>query len=206
MPLCGSCRVPVASDIGPTGPHRWSARSAPNTNHVVVMTSLILSSADSRSSLQPTTPQRMRPFILFACLLFSLRATAQLPHPEEVRFLTEYAQYSLRTELTVTKVNAATNGYQRENRDAAASATREIANLRDELAGMLNQPTRHNLSMQEAGQPENRRLAYMTEAGNAMMSELGVLFRLPTRNELPLRRSLERYQAIRQILESEFRK
>jgi hypothetical protein len=46
----------------------------------------------------------------------------------------------------------------------------------------------------------------MTEAGNAMMSELGVLFLLPTRNELPLRRSLERYQAIRQILEPEFRK
>ena len=148
----------------------------------------------------------MRAFIFLAAILFSLQSSAQTPHPEEVRFLTEYAQYSLRTELTVTKVNAVASGYQRGNLDAGISVTREVANLQDELAKMLTQATRHNISLQEARQPENRRLLYMTEAGNAMLSELGILFLLPTRNELPLRRSLERYQAIRQILEAEFRK
>jgi hypothetical protein len=101
-------------------------------------------------------------------------------------------------------VNSVASGYQRGNRDAALAVSREVTNLQEEVAQMLTQARRFNLSLQQAGQAENRRLLYLTEAGNAMLAELGILFLLPNRNELPLRRSLERYGSARQILESEF--
>jgi hypothetical protein len=108
--LASHRRRPLSSNVRPHRPTFGGLRNATNTNHVAALPSLILY-AHSLTIPSNPPPQRMRPFILIACLLLSLPTAAQLPHPEEVRFLTEYAQYSLRTELTVTKVNAATNGY-----------------------------------------------------------------------------------------------
>jgi len=146
--------------------------------------------------------QALRVLAISGALLVPCAICAQTPN-DETTFLTGYQQYVLRAQHVATKINSVVGGADRGNDLAALAATREVANLREEIAGLLSQAAISNLSRQRSGMPESRRLLYLTEAGNALMAELGIMFILPRRNELPLLRSLDRYREVRKILEFE---
>ena len=144
----------------------------------------------------------LRLLVLFFLIAIHCAGIAQAP-TDEAKFLKEYQQYVLRAQNVATKINSVIGGMDRGNDQAALAATREIANLREEIADMLNQAMKSNLARQSSGLLESRRLLYLTEAGNTLMSELGIMFILPRRNELPLLRTLDRYREVRKILEFE---
>ncbi|MDE2504100.1 MAG: hypothetical protein KGL18_14145 [Burkholderiales bacterium] len=168
--------------------------------------------SDSVCNVQRATPTKsvkimsikVRIYLLLCLSLIGSSARTQQLE-QESRYITQYEQYAARTEFTASKFATFISSQYKNNAEVKLALSGEIADLQTELGEFLGEAKRSSISLQKLGFKESRSYAYMLEAGNAMFSQLNVMYIITNRNEPPLLKALSSYREIKILMEREFR-